>query len=68
MSGCANPMMAWVAGAFLLGILATALIVIAAFELREMPRVTRLQIARLMVKRVVCPGLIWCLLIWAVSH
>ena len=56
MSGCVNPIMLWAIKAFLLGIMLIALLVIAVFELREIPRITRARLARVLMIRVICPA------------
>jgi hypothetical protein len=62
MSGCVNPMMLWAIKAFLLGIMLIALLVIAVFELREIPRITRARLARVLMIRVIGPAVFGCFL------
>jgi len=55
-------MMLWAIKAFLLGIMLIALLVIAVFELREIPRITRARLARALMIRVICPAVFGCFL------
>jgi hypothetical protein len=60
--------MLWTTAAFLVGIMVAGLFVIAAFELSDIPRTTRAHLANVVMSRVICPALIGCFLLWAVSH